>query len=51
MPEERVEISKFLVGVKIFKVLDGNLDYQRYVIDNETPPEIIIMQLKSILQQ
>ena len=51
MPEERTEIGKFLVGVKIFETLDGNHDYERYILSNGAYPEEIIMQLKSILQQ
>ena len=51
MPEDQAEISSFGIGVKVFQKPDGDIDYQHYIMNNETPPEIVIMQIKSILQQ
>lgn len=49
MSEEPREIGRFAYLLKIFKLPDGNLQYEPQTVNDKIPIEIIIMQLKAFL--
>ncbi len=48
MAEDR-EIGRFLFGLKVFKKSDGSFEYKIQTLNDNIPLEIVIMQLKALL--
>ena len=51
MPEDQTEVSSFGIGVKIFRNEKGDFNYQHYMLNNGTPKEIMIMQLRRFIKE
>ena len=49
MAEEPHEIGRFAFLLRIFRSPDGNLQYEPQSINENIPIEIVIMQLKTFL--
>lgn len=49
MAEEPREIGRFAFWLRTFKHTDGNLEYKIQSVNENIPIEIVIMQLKSFL--
>lgn len=49
MAEEPPEIGRFLFSLKVFKQMDGKLEYEIQNMNQYIPIEIVIMQLKAFL--
>lgn len=51
MPEEPREIGRFAYLLKVFRLPDGNLQYEPQAMNENMPIEVIIMQLKAFLNK
>jgi len=51
MAEEPREIGRFAYLLKVFKLPDGNLQYEPEAMNDKIPVEIIIMQLKAFVNK
>ena len=49
MPEN--EIGRFGIGIRVFRREDGSLEYQTQSVNQGVPIEIVIMQLKAIINK
>ncbi len=50
MPEEPIEIGRFVFGIRILRYPDGSISYVTQSGNENVPIEVVIMQIKTFLK-
>ena len=50
MPEEPIEIGRFVFGIKVLRNSDSSISYATQSGNENVPIEVVIMQLKTFIR-